>query len=99
MPGCKPTDRVVVIAPYHTGPSPVGSFHRVKEPCACMASWWLLHAEAPCTGVLAVNGSMAMLGDIPCGGGHCAPDRCLQPIRPKGDELALPAPSKELEHV
>lgn len=99
MPGCKPGDRAVVIDRYHTGPNNVGSFHKVMEPCACMAAWWLLHAEAPCTGVLAVNGPLAMLGDIPCGGGHCAPDRCLQPIRPKGDELALPAPSKELEHA
>lgn len=100
MPGCKPTDRVVVIAPYHTGPSPVGSFHRVEEPCACLHNWWCVKAEQEVIGVVAVtDDDRAVCTDIGPGGRHCAPDRCLQPIRPPSEPLALPAPSKELEHA
>lgn len=68
MPGCKPTDRVVVIAPYHTGPSPVGSFHRVEEPCACLRNWWCVKAEQEVIGVVAVtDDDRAVCTDIGAG--------------------------------
>lgn len=99
MPGCKIGDRAVVIEDYFRSPvTNVGTFHRVESTCACMSGWWQVKAESPCLGVVAVSpNNQALVHKCKSGDLHCAPDRCLHPIRGDKKLAATPAPNKELE--
>lgn len=103
MPGCKINDRVVVIKTYlETAPKHdnVGSFHVVQRQCACELGYWKIKAAQDCAGYIGtaqtVFGVVGLTAKIPCGGEHCAPDACLQPIRPPALDQKQPAPPVEL---
>lgn len=101
MPGCKIADDCFVIAQYSEVPyNTVGTFHVVVAPCACNTGWWTIKAHQPCVGhigAMHLNGqAINLVTDIPRGQCHCAPDACLQPIRPGKKLDETPAPPKEL---
>lgn len=103
MPGCKVTDRCVVIAQYSdVPPETVGTFHQVVSPCACNSGWWALNPSQNCIGHVAnavlINKPINLCMPVRPGDVHCAPDACLHPIRPGASPVEAPAPSRELEH-
>lgn len=101
MPGCVVGDTCFVIAQYSDVPmETIGTFHIVHNACACNTGWWTIKASQPCIGHL---GKALLLGqlvnvvtDVPKGCNHCAPDACLQPIRPGKKLDETPAPPREL---
>lgn len=102
MPGCKIDDNCFVIAQYSDVPAEtVGTFHTVVQPCACNPGWWVLDPAHPCIGHVA---NATLLGQpinlcmpVRPGINHCAPDACLQPIRPGASPVEAPAPVRMLE--